>query len=145
MAYLDLTPMLGAMRERPQDFDLTWGGSLRHMPSCHLVSFDWRGNAVVAARCSCAMLTVSRQQSQELKEAMAAWKVLYWEPRVAQIMADQRARKINEEFAAHFRPSLLRRVWTRLFHRAARALPMSVAQPSTKPTPARAEQDLMPV
>jgi hypothetical protein len=56
------------------------------------------------------MLDVTRDQSQELKEAIAAWKIVYWEPRLAQLAAARRAVEINREFASHFRPpGLLRR------------------------------------
>src|SRR6185437_5564186 len=86
------------------------GSYLRHIPSHHLLNFDIWGNARVHARCDCAMLDVSREQSEEMKAAIAAWKVIYWEPRLAQIEADRRAERINKEFALHFRPSPWRRL-----------------------------------
>ena len=109
MAYLDLTPMLQAMRTRPHEFEMQ-GTYLRHIPSHHLLNFDIWGNARVHARCDCAMLDVSREQSEEMKAAIAAWKVVYWEPRLAQIQAEKRAAIINREFASHFQPSR----WQRL-------------------------------
>src|SRR5438105_3730833 len=84
MAYLDIAPMLQAMRARPSEFEMQ-GAYLRHNPSHHLVDFDTWGNARVHARCDCAMLEVSREQSDELKVATAAWKVVYWEPHLARI------------------------------------------------------------
>jgi hypothetical protein len=108
MAYLDLTPMLQAMRTRPSEFDMQ-DSYLRHIPSQHLLTFNLRGNARVHARCDCAMLDVSREQSEEMKAAISAWKIVYWEPRLAQIAAEKRAAKINREFAAHFRPSAWQR------------------------------------
>jgi len=110
MAYLDLTPMLQAMRARPAEFEMQ-GSYLRHIPSHHLVNFDLWGNARVHARCDCAILDVSREQSDELRSAIAAWKVVYWEPHLAQLEAERRAAQINREFASHFRPPNL---WRRL-------------------------------
>ena len=103
MAYLDLTPMLQAMRARPSEFEM-YGPSLRHIRSQHLLDFDRRGNARVHARCDCAMLQVSREQSEEMMAAFSAWKIVYWEPHLTQIEAEKRAAKINREFASHFRP-----------------------------------------
>src|SRR5258707_9673715 len=103
MAYLDLTPMLQAMRARPSEFEM-YGPFLRHIRSQHFLDFDRRGNARVHARCDCAMLQVSREQGAEMKAAFAAWKIVYWEPHLAQIEAEKRAAKINREFASHFRP-----------------------------------------
>jgi len=103
MAYLDLTPMLQAMRTRPSEFEMQ-GSYLRHKPSHHLLNFDIWGNARVHARCDCAMLDVTREQSEEMKAAIAAWKVVYWEPHLAQLEAERRAAQINREFASHFQP-----------------------------------------
>jgi hypothetical protein len=117
MAYLDLTPMLQAMRARPSEFEMQ-GSYLRHMPSHHLLNFDIWGNARVHARCDCAMLDVSREQSEEIKSAIAAWKVVFWEPHLAQIEAEQRAAKINREFASHFEPPNLWQRFLGLFRRS---------------------------
>jgi hypothetical protein len=103
MAYLDLSPMLQAMRLRPSEFEMQ-GVCLHHIPSHHLLNFDTSGLARVHARCDCAMLEVSRDQSDEIRVAMSAWKVVYWEPHLAQIEAEKRVAKINREFASHFRP-----------------------------------------
>jgi len=116
MAYLDLTPMLQAMRARPSEFEMQ-GSYLRHMPSHHLLNFDIWGNARVHARCDCAMLDVSREQSEEIKAAIAAWKVVYWEPHLAQIEAEKRAAKINREFSSHFQPPGLWQRFLALFRR----------------------------
>src|SRR6185437_1727248 len=86
------------------------GSYLRHIPSHHLLNFDIWGNARVHARCDCAMLDVSREQSEEMKAAISAWKVVYWEPHLARIEAERRAAKINREFASHFRPSRWQRI-----------------------------------
>jgi hypothetical protein len=113
MAYLDLSPMLQAMRVRPSEFEVQ-GAYLHHVPSRHLLKFDTSGNARVHARCDCAMLAVSREQSEEMKAAMSAWKVVYWEPHLARIAAEKRAAEINREFASHFRPPS---AWRRLLAR----------------------------
>jgi hypothetical protein len=91
------------------------GSYLHHIPSRHRLQFDLWGNARVYARCECAMLDVSREQSDEMKTALAAWKVFYWEPRLAQIAAEKRIARINKEFASHFRPpGVVRRLMARL-------------------------------
>ncbi len=116
MAYLDLTPMLQAMRARPSEFEM-YGPYLRHIRSQHLLDIDSRGNARVHARCDCAMLQVSREQGEEMKAVLSAWKIVYWEPHLAQIEAEKRAAKINREFAAHFRPPSAWRRFLARFHR----------------------------
>jgi hypothetical protein len=140
MAYLDLGPMLQAMRARPQEFEMQ-GSYLRHLPSHHLLNFDIWGSARVHARCDCAMLNVSREQSEEMKVAIAAWKVMYWEPRLAEIEAERRAERINKEFASHFRPSRWRRVlaffgWTdRRFALTLEEVPGETVEPDRRPAP----------
>jgi hypothetical protein len=113
MAYLDLTPMLQAMRARPSEFEMH-GPFLRHIGSQHLLDFDRRGNARIHARCDCAMLQVSLEQSEEMNAVLSAWKIVYWEPHLAQIEAEKRAAKINREFASHFQPP---RTWRRFLAR----------------------------
>jgi hypothetical protein len=116
MAYVDLTPMLETIRTSPSEFDM-YGPYLRHIRSEHLLDFDYRGNARVHARCDCSALQVSREQSEEMKAAISAWKVVYWAPHLAQIAAEKRAAKINREFASHFRPSAWQRFLARLRRR----------------------------
>ena len=60
---------------------------------------------------------VSRDQSEEMKAAMSAWKVVYWEPHLAQLEAEKRAARINREFASHFRPPSAWRRFRALFRR----------------------------
>jgi hypothetical protein len=150
MAYLDLTPMLQAMRARPSEFEMQ-GSYLRHMPSHHLLNFDIWGNARVHARCDCAMLDVSREQSEEIKAAIAAWKVVYWEPHLAQIEAEKRAAKINREFSSHFQPpglwqrflALFRRNDDRfglIFEEEAASVSNEMSRPAATPETARSER-----
>jgi len=85
------------------------GPYLRHIRSKHLLDFDHRGVARVHARCDCAVLQVSREQSAEMMAALSAWKVVYWAPHLAPIAAEKHAAKINSEFDSHFRPSAWQR------------------------------------
>jgi hypothetical protein len=102
--FLDLTPMLRAIRERPGEFDMREGGDLHHLPSRHLVKFDPQGNARIYARCECSQLTVRREQSLEMQEAFQIWTEAYWNPLQARRAAERRVAEINRQFAAHFRP-----------------------------------------
>jgi hypothetical protein len=130
MAYLDLSPMLQAMRVRPSEFEMQ-GVYLHHIPSHHLLNFDTSGIARVHARCDCAMLDVSRAQSEEMRAAMSAWRVVYWEPRLAEIEAEKRAAAINRDFASHFRPPNAWRRFLALFRRDSRFILRFETQPDT--------------
>src|SRR5258708_3988566 len=90
MAYLDLTPMLQAMRARPGEFEMQ-DFYLRHVPSQHLLTFNIWGKAQVHARCDCAMLEVSSEQSGELTDAISAWKDVNWPPHLPRLIAGRRA------------------------------------------------------
>src|SRR5260221_10685057 len=103
MAYLDLSPMLQAMRLRPAEFEMQ-GTFLHHIPSHHLLNFDPSGLARVHARCDCAMLDVSRAQSEEMRAAMSAWRVVYWEPRLTEIEAERRGGAVNPGVPSPFPP-----------------------------------------
>ena len=108
MAYLDISPMLVALRDRPHDFDLR-GETLRHIPSRHTFGFTLGGRAVVTrTRCDCAQLTITERQSAALRTALDAWRVSYWEPLQARKAEARRIARINREFARHFRPGLHR-------------------------------------
>ena len=65
MAYLDVSPMIIALRTSPSDFEMKRGW-LRHFPSRHEFKFDREGNVRLHARCDCAMLAVRREQGLEL-------------------------------------------------------------------------------
>jgi hypothetical protein len=99
MAYLDVSPMIVALRTSPTEFDIR-RGLLRHKPSGHRVMFDpLGGSARIEAECDCALLRISYQQSRELTEAYHDWEETYW-----------RVVRINRDFASHFD----RRFWPRL-------------------------------
>jgi hypothetical protein len=103
MSYLDVTPMIAALRTRPEDFDVNQG-RLRHLPSGHRVIFDpLVGDARIDAHCECSSLSISRHQSRELRAAFEQWTSSYW-----------RVVRINREFEAHFGHSLWRRLCVRL-------------------------------
>ena len=138
MAYLDLTPMLQAMRARPDEFEM-YGPFLRHIRSQHLLDFDRRGNARVHARCDCAMLQVSLDQSEEMMAAFSAWKIIYWEPHLAQIEAEKRAAKTNREFASHFRPPGAWRRFLTLFRRNDRPLSLIIGDRPIETSPKEAQ------
>jgi hypothetical protein len=95
IAYLDITPTIDALRSRPSDFELRHG-ALVHKPSRHTFRFNPWGGARVYAQCDCALLSISLEQSRDLKAAFDVWRSEYW-----------RVVEINREFAAHFRPPSL--------------------------------------
>lgn len=98
MLYLDVGPVIGALRSAPEEFEVL-NGSLHHMRSRHSFVFDERELVRIDAECECALLAVRPDQQQEFAACFHAWQADYWRPL-----------EINREFAAHFgaRPLLLR-------------------------------------
>jgi len=92
MAYLDVNPMITALRVSPDAFEFT-SGSLHHIPSRHRFQFDQAGNVRLDAQCNCSSLTVRKDQESKLFEAFGEWRATYWRPL-----------EINRQFAAHFNP-----------------------------------------
>ena len=92
MSYLDVSPMVTALRSSPETFEFT-GGSLHHIPSRHRFKFSDRGNVRLDAQCNCSFLTIRKEQEAGLYEAFQEWRASYWRPI-----------EINREFAAHFAP-----------------------------------------
>jgi hypothetical protein len=110
MTYLDISPMLVALREQPSDFELR-GVELHHLPSRHSFGFTRGGrSAVTRAWCDCAALPISETQSTEFKTAFDGWMLCYWQPRLAAQAEAKRIARINRHFASHFKPSLARRL-----------------------------------
>ncbi|HLJ70446.1 MAG TPA: hypothetical protein VKU03_03955 [Roseiarcus sp.] len=106
MPYLALNPMIAALRERPEDFDLNRGW-LTHFPSGHRFKFDRAGNVSLRANCDCALLSVRQEEGQELWQAFESWRANYWRPI-----------EINREFAAHFRrPNVAQRMFRWILRR----------------------------
>ena len=110
MAYLDVSPMISALRTSPDTFEFT-RGNLHHIPSRHRFQFDSSGRVRLDAQCSCATLRVRDEQQAPLFEAFNEWRASYWRPL-----------EINRQFAEHFAPpSWARRVLINLaacLHRA---------------------------
>jgi hypothetical protein len=104
MAYLELSPMIAALRERPADFEMDHGW-LTHFPSRHSFKFDREGNVKLHARCDCARLLIHAEEGQQLWSEYQIWREAYWRPI-----------EINREFASHFRKP---NVWNRLIRRLA--------------------------
>jgi hypothetical protein len=102
MTYLEISPTITALRDRPMDFGVDRGW-LAHYPSRH--SFKFEGNVTLHARCDCAHLSIRPEQGQELWMAFQDSGTNYWRPI-----------EINREFAAHFHhhPNLLQRILRRV-------------------------------
>ena len=111
MSYLDVNPVIAALRTTPNAFEFT-GGALHHIPSRHYFYFEPNGHVRLVAECSCAYLTVTDQQQGALTEAFSQWRVNYWRPL-----------EINKQFAEHFNPpSSWRRLLLRFTEWLQRAL-----------------------
>ena len=103
MAYLDVSPMITALRTQASDFEMSRGW-LKHAPSRHSFKFDKHGNVTIDARCDCATLSVAPEQSLELWQEFQVWREVYWHPV-----------EINREFASHFRaPHAFHRILRRI-------------------------------
>jgi hypothetical protein len=107
--YLDASPMIRALYEEPEEFEIR-RNCLRHRPSKHWLIFDDDGNARILARCDCMVLPVSREQSEELHEAAITWEASYWQPLITLAATERRVAEINRKFAGHFRPRRWRAV-----------------------------------
>lgn len=103
MPYLDVSPMMGALRTMPQEFELS-NGWLRHVRSQHSFRFSHsfrlgaNDHVEIRASCDCALLSVRPDQEPQLAACFREWEMSYWTPL-----------QINREFASHFarRPGLL--------------------------------------
>jgi hypothetical protein len=103
MSFLDLGPIIAALRTRPADFEMD-GKWLYHFPSHHRFKVDQIGNVRLDARCDCALLHARREQGQELWNAFQIWHSAYWRPI-----------EINEKFAREFgSPNIWQRFYRRL-------------------------------
>ena len=98
--YLDVSPMISALRFQPDDFEYAHGW-LRHVPSRHRFQFDRMGRVTIDALCGCAMLSIKPEQTDELVSMFKTWRQQYWTPL-----------ETNREFASHFRKP---NDWVRLF------------------------------
>jgi len=98
--YLDVSPMISALRFQPDDFEFKHGW-LHHVPSRHRFQFDKMGRVTIDALCGCASLSVKPEQTDELVSMFKTWRREYWFPL-----------ETNREFASHFRKP---NAWVRLF------------------------------
>ena len=98
--YLDVSPMISALRFQPEDFEFSHGW-LNHVPSRHRFQFDRLGRVTIDAMCGCASLSIKPEQNDELYGMFKTWRREYWLPL-----------ETNREFASHFhKPN----AWARLF------------------------------
>ena len=77
--YLDVSPMISALRFQPDDFEYAHGW-LRHVPSRHRFQFDRMGRVTIDALCGCAMLSIKPEQTDELVSMFKTWRQQYWGP-----------------------------------------------------------------
>lgn len=119
MAYLDLSPVIIAIRERPDEFEMI-RGNLHHRSSRHSFQFRQDGELRVLADCDCALLMTRPEEAATFKSAFDGWHASYW-----------RAVEINREFASHFRR---RRGWREVCARIlARVIEHLQAPPAAEP------------
>jgi hypothetical protein len=90
MPYLDISPMITALRTTPDEFELV-DGWLNHTRSSHSFRFDLNDEVELRAECNCALLAIRPEQRRELAKCFREWESNYWRPL-----------QINREFASHF-------------------------------------------
>jgi hypothetical protein len=98
MAYLDVSPLITALRNTPDEFDLS-GGWLTHIGSWHSFRFGPNDQVEIRAACNCSILAIRPDQLPPLGRSFREWESEYWRPL-----------QINREFASHFKQSWVRRV-----------------------------------
>ena len=99
MRYLDVSPMISALRFQPADFEYAQGW-LEHVPSRHRFQFDRQGRVTIDALCGCAAMSIKPEQADELVSMFKTWRQQYWQPL-----------ETNREFASHFKKP---NAWVRL-------------------------------
>lgn len=105
MAYLELSPVIAALRTQPEEFEFS-DDALYHPSSRHRFRFRSEDSVEIYADCGCATLKASREQTKAFHAAYLEWHASYWRPL-----------EINREFASHFELTLWRRVAIRLLRR----------------------------
>jgi hypothetical protein len=90
MNYLDVNPMIAALRDTPDEFELA-NGWLNHIRSRHGFKFSPNDEVEIRAACDCTLLAVRSEQQRDLSTAYREWESNYWRPL-----------QINREFASHF-------------------------------------------
>ena len=92
MSYLDVAPLITALRNTPEEFELS-SGWLCHVRSWHSFRVGPEDRVEIRAACNCVLLAVRPEQEREFAGCFREWQAAYWRPL-----------QINREFAAHFRP-----------------------------------------
>ena len=77
--YLDVSPMISALRFQPGDFEYAHGW-LHHVPSRHRFQFDRLGRVTIDAMCGCASMAIKPEQTDELVTMFKTWRQHYWQP-----------------------------------------------------------------
>ena len=99
MTYLELAPLITAIRSRPEEFEFS-NDTLHHVRSRHRFRFLSDDDMEIDAACDCSLLRASKEQTRVFRAAYREWHASYWRPL-----------EINREFASHFAPPPL---WRRL-------------------------------
>jgi hypothetical protein len=99
MTYLELAPLITAIRSRPEEFEFS-NDTLHHVRSRHRFRFLSDDDMEIDAACDCSLLRASKEQTRVFRAAYREWHASYWRPL-----------EINREFASHFAPPS---VWRRL-------------------------------
>jgi len=108
MAYLDMSPVLTALRERPHEFIVS-DGWVRQHSSPYRLKAQVDGHVLVETEDSSPSPLISCSQGFDLFRAIENWRVNYWIPR-----------EVNRIFARQIRP---RRLWQRILDRVEAWLP----------------------
>ncbi|MDB6088881.1 MAG: hypothetical protein JWN85_1665 [Gammaproteobacteria bacterium] len=90
MPYLDISPMINALRTTPDEFEVV-DGWLTHTRSSHSFRFDLNDGVELQAACNCTLLAIRPEQRRELAKCFREWESSNW-----------RSLQINREFASHF-------------------------------------------
>lgn len=93
MAYLDVAPMMTALRRAPHEFELehqvkpsglsapSFGDILLHRPSKHRFSLEPYPH-LVQTDCDCSALRIESHQARDLSVAIGEWRTNYWVPQL---------------------------------------------------------------
>jgi hypothetical protein len=103
MAYLDTSPVLTALRERPHEFTVS-DGWVQQQSSPYRLKAQVDGHVLVETEDGSASPLISCSQRFHLFRAIENWRLSYWIPR-----------EVNRVFARQIRP---RRLWQRILDRA---------------------------
>lgn len=123
MAYLELSPVIAALRAQPEEFELS-NDALYHPSSRHSFRFPSEDSVEIYAECGCSTLKTTQQQARLFRAAYLEWHASYWRPL-----------EINREFASHFEPRLWRRAAIWLLRRLL-AVPRLAKPSSVRPNEA---------